>query len=252
MNTDQKLSCSRILKHFGIDAQMDKLCEELAELDEAIRSGDKDHIAEEIADVEILLEQVKEGKELRGQVRSECAGKLQRTHKRIGDGYYEKSKEEKLDHKKERWLQCTNTICNHKFKPISNIVDVVDCPRCKSPTMLMTEWQGLRNIPTPPERKWFSFINNPTNKRGSVLLEALDVINGERQDQYGNPEDSFTLIADYWSTYLQSINIDITLTARDATHMMMLFKIARMSGQKASRDNYRDVCGYAGIAADMV
>ena len=32
----------------------------------------------------------------------------------------------------------------------------------------------------------------------------------------------------------------------------MLFKIARMSGQKPSIDNYVDLAGYAAIAADMV
>ena len=44
------------------------------------------------------------------------------------------------------------------------------------------------------------------NKRGKILLKAPDIINGERQDQYGSPEDSFSLIADYWTTFLKSRN----------------------------------------------
>ena len=39
-------------------------------------------------------------------------------------------------------------------------------------------------------------------ERGAVLDEAKAVINGERQNQYGNPEDSFRLIAAFWSSYL--------------------------------------------------
>lgn len=85
------------------------------------------------------------------------------------------------------------------------------------------------------------------NERGSALLEAHKIINGERQDSYGNPEDSFRLIADYWSAYLK-----VELSAVDVAHMMMLLKIARMSGQEPKKDNYVDLAGYAGIAGDMI
>ena len=82
--------------------------------------------------------------------------------------------------------------------------------------------------------------------RGQILDKAKAIINGERQDSYGSPEASFALIGAYWSAYLKR-----RLTPVDVAHMMMLFKIARMSGQKPSEDNYADLCGYAGIAADM-
>lgn len=84
-------------------------------------------------------------------------------------------------------------------------------------------------------------------KLGDSLHEAHKVINGARQDSYGNPEDSFRLIADYWSKYLGR-----ELSALDVAHMMMLFKIARCSGQRPSRDNYVDLQGYAAIAADRI
>ncbi|ACL06261.1 hypothetical protein Dalk_4583 [Desulfatibacillum aliphaticivorans] len=79
------------------------------------------------------------------------------------------------------------------------------------------------------------------------LAEADHIINGERQDSYGAPEDSFALIAGHWSTYLGR-----ELSALDVAHMMMLFKIARMSGQKPCRDNYVDLAGYTAIAADRL
>ena len=90
-------------------------------------------------------------------------------------------------------------------------------------------------------------------KRGGVLLDAHKVINGERQDTYGSPEDSFTLIAHYWNTYItskQKDNKPYTLTAKDISLMMALFKIAREANQ-AKRDNLVDAAGYIGIAADL-
>lgn len=105
------------------------------------------------------------------------------------------------------------------------------------------------------------------NKRGKILIQALDIINGDRQDTYGKPEDSFALIAEYWNSYLISLQKNILknngfnpkeyklvpmLDCKGVAEMMMLFKIARMSGQVPSLDNYLDLVGYAGIAADMV
>lgn len=81
----------------------------------------------------------------------------------------------------------------------------------------------------------------------NILEEADKTINGERQDQYGSPEDSFALIANYWSVYL-----DTFITPRDVARMMTLFKIARMHGQKESRDNWRDAIGYLAIDADRL
>ena len=104
-------------------------------------------------------------------------------------------------------------------------------------------------------------------KLGDCLAEAKATICGERQDQYGNPEDSFALVAKYWSTYLIEVQkkvliahgfdpaeyklVDL-LTSLDVDHMMILFKVARCQGQKPKRDNYVDICGYAAIAADRL
>ena len=102
---------------------------------------------------------------------------------------------------------------------------------------------------------------------GSSLIEANKIINGERQDAYGNPEDSFATIAEYWNTYLIKIQEKLLidhghdlenyklvpmLSALDVAHMMMLFKIARCSGQQTKRDNYIDIQGYAAIAVDRL
>jgi len=83
--------------------------------------------------------------------------------------------------------------------------------------------------------------------RGAALLQAFDVVNGERQDAYGNPEDAFALIAAYWSAFLKRL-----VTPLEVSQMLMLMKIARMSGQKPHADNYVDLAGYAALAADLL
>lgn len=92
-------------------------------------------------------------------------------------------------------------------------------------------------------------------KRGRVLLDAHTVINGERQDVYGAPEDSFKLIAQYWSTYLGSkghalIDGRDIINADDVALMMTLLKVAREANQH-KRDNIVDAAGYLGIYGTM-
>ena len=82
---------------------------------------------------------------------------------------------------------------------------------------------------------------------GSLLDEAKQTITGERQDQYGAPEDSFSRIAAYWTTYLGR-----PVSALDVAHLMALMKLARAQGQGFKRDNYVDLAGYAAIAADRL
>ena len=90
---------------------------------------------------------------------------------------------------------------------------------------------------------------------------AMDVINGERQDQYGNPEDSFRLIGDLWGRYLQEVicNDDwptpeselLSISPEHVAMMMVLFKIARETHQ-VKHDNVVDAAGYLGIYSDIV
>ena len=109
--------------------------------------------------------------------------------------------------------------------------------------------------------------------RKSVLAEADKIINGQRQDSYGNPEDSFAIIRDYWDRYITEkikqlcretmteelynevedvVATQFIIDSVDVANMMILFKQARKLGQKPCRDNYVDSCGYEAIAADRL
>lgn len=85
-------------------------------------------------------------------------------------------------------------------------------------------------------------------KRGQVLLDALNVINGERQNQYGNPEDNFEAIATYWTIYLGGRSC---ISGKDVAMMMTLLKVARIQTGTATWDSFLDACGYMALASDM-
>lgn len=93
------------------------------------------------------------------------------------------------------------------------------------------------------------------NTRERVLKEALNCVNGEREKQYGSPEDNFRRIADLWSTYLTSLFEDekvvVDIDPIDVAKMMILFKIARSNGDKDKLDNYVDMIGYGACAAEI-
>lgn len=96
--------CGEILTHFGLRAQLEKASEELIELADALDDfgvylanhplpGCYDpalfDVVEEIADVEIMLEQLKQGVGIRMVVVGAVELKISRTKVRIDNGYYE-------------------------------------------------------------------------------------------------------------------------------------------------------------------
>lgn len=90
MTHEQKLQCKKIFEHYGEDSQLIKIKEELTELYEAVEEyqannseENRTHLAEEMADVRIMLRQ------LRGvvgeQVDEFVQFKLDRQLKRIAE-----------------------------------------------------------------------------------------------------------------------------------------------------------------------
>jgi len=127
------------------------------------------------------------------------------------------------------------------------------CPECvnESTSRIMQNWKERVETAVAEE---FGPNGKAPSQLGDCLDEAKKTICGERQDVYGSPEDSFAIIAKYWSTYLaaRQTDLDAPLDSKDVAHMMVLFKMARVQGQRPSRDNYVDLCGYAAIAADRL
>lgn len=85
--------------------------------------------------------------------------------------------------------------------------------------------------------------------REEILKEALRCVTGEREQQYGSPEDSFMAIAELWTVYLEQGCVEdngaVLLHPEDVAAMMALLKIARICTGKYKGDNWVDLAGYA-------
>ena len=86
--------------------------------------------------------------------------------------------------------------------------------------------------------------------RKDILEAAYSCVNGDRDMQYGSPEDNFKLIAELWATYLKDRLHEPGLAARDVAAMMALFKIARIKNGTKS-DNWIDLAGYAACGGEI-
>ena len=97
------------------------------------------------------------------------------------------------------------------------------------------------------ELKW---LRNPDadsshTTRESVLDAAKRCVCGDRDKQYGPPEDNFAVIAALWTAYTGT-----DITPKDVAMMMALLKIARAkAGSKP--DTYIDLAGYAACGGEL-
>lgn len=83
-------------------------------------------------------------------------------------------------------------------------------------------------------------------KRAEVLQQAEKCVCGKREQDYGSPENNFTLIAMLWSVYTGN-----TYTAEDVAMMMALLKVARIKSGTGTADSFVDLAGYAACAAEI-
>ena len=74
----------------------------------------------------------------------------------------------------------------------------------------------------------------------TVLEEAAELINGQRQKDYGSALDSFTRIGKIWSAIL-----DIHVGAEEVALCLIGLKVSRAT-QGWKRDSIIDIAGYAG------
>lgn len=89
--------------------------------------------------------------------------------------------------------------------------------------------------------------------RGNYIDTAKYIVCNDRQDQHGNPENTFLLIAEYWSTYLsKETATDLVIAPADVAVMMTLLKIARMQMNAHNQDNIIDGIGYLAIAGELI
>lgn len=83
--------------------------------------------------------------------------------------------------------------------------------------------------------------------RQAMLEEAADIISGQRDAQYGGPEDNFGRIAKIWSVIL-----GIEVSREDVAMMMVGLKVARFANKSGFQgDTWVDIAGYAACGYEV-
>lgn len=83
--------------------------------------------------------------------------------------------------------------------------------------------------------------------REIVLENAKNCVCGQREQDYGTPEDNFKRIGNLWSAYT-----GIDISSKDVAIMMILMKTARAHGEHCTEDTLIDIAGYAACAGELV
>lgn len=86
--------------------------------------------------------------------------------------------------------------------------------------------------------------------RQEYTQTACELICKHRQSVHGNAENSFDLIASYWTTFLNQRS-GHKLTPADVGVMMTLFKVARWQMNPNHQDNIIDGIGYLALAGEL-
>ena len=83
------------------------------------------------------------------------------------------------------------------------------------------------------------------NTRTKTLQAASDLINGDRERDYGTPKENFERIAIGWSVILGA-----DVSAEQVALCMAWLKIARLANGPHA-DSYVDGAGYLALAAEL-
>lgn len=115
----------------------------------------------------------------------------------------------------------------------------------------MPAWEGMH----PLYAKGKEGENRVT--RSEILEAARVCVCGEREQDYGSPEDNFTTIGLLWSVYLNAAYPEYTkafpyngIKPKDVAAMMALLKVARIAAG-SSPDSFVDLAGYAACAGEI-
>lgn len=93
--------------------------------------------------------------------------------------------------------------------------------------------------------------------RPDILDTAKKCVCGEREQDYGKPEDNFRTIGRLWGIYLSAAHPEYAaslglnaINPKDVAVMMALLKVARIATGN-SPDSFVDLAGYAACAGEI-
>lgn len=99
-------------------------------------------------------------------------------------------------------------------------------------------------------------MENPkvnTATRENILAQAKKCVCGDREDDYGSPENNFVTIANLWTDYLHAEfkDCNFMLGPGDVAAMMILLKVSRIASGNGKNDNWVDIAGYAACGGEL-
>ena len=91
--------------------------------------------------------------------------------------------------------------------------------------------------------------------REEVLAEAKKCVCGDREQDYGSPENNFVTIASFWTRYLTAVGLldrnKGNIGPDDVAAMMILLKVSRIASGNGKADNWVDIAGYAACGGEL-
>jgi len=86
-----------------------------------------------------------------------------------------------------------------------------------------------------------------------ALQEAYDLLNKDRNIDYGGTDSSFPKLATMWTLLLQDkLATEERVTETDVAMLMSALKLLRISANPHKMDSWVDLIGYAAIGSDFV
>lgn len=128
---------------------------------------------------------------------------------------------------------------------------------------LKRDYEALRAayIETAKERdnvlECLNRLTNPDPEEAPTRSDILDLakrcVVGDREQDYGSPEQNFERIAEMWESYMagKCCGSDVCILPEDVAAMLALLKIARIASGHAKADNWVDLAGYAACGGEI-
>lgn len=84
-----------------------------------------------------------------------------------------------------------------------------------------------------------------------LLARAMELVQGDRQKEYGDKHTNFRRIATLWNQWMLARHDINVLNEYDVAMMMLLLKVARLMNTPGHRDSHADIAGYVSIMEEL-
>ena len=160
---------------------------------------------------------------------------------KFADAAFKLSQERDALEKRLRHLLESKTICKYDELWMHTGNYILDIAQLDE-DMQRLEYLTADHSPAPA----VSVGLDRATTRADILQRAAECVSGQREDDYGKPEDNFAKIADLWTAYS-----GYPFNSVDVAMMMALLKIARVSSGHGSEDSFVDLAGYAACGGEI-